>query len=920
MSDQRLDRLEELLAEVLERPAEARSAFLDEACGDDLGLRRELEELLGVHEEASRFFDGLTGEIAAAAPLELDSAARPRMQIGPYRTLEAVGHGGMGAVYRAERVDGAFDQQVALKLLHLDMETPQLRARFLAERQILARLGHPHIARLLDGGVTDEGRPYFVMEHVEGQPITRHCAAQGLAVDDVLRLFLAVIGAVSYLHRNLIVHRDLKPGNILVDRDGQVKLLDFGIAKLLDEVPEGAGLTRTGEQLMTPEYAAPEQLAGEPVTTATDVYALGVVLYELLTGSRPHERPTPDPGSPTRDLPATPSSRLRSRQRRGGIPPTETAEPGAPAPARGDWRRIAGDLDTICLKALRPEPEARYASAEQLGQDIERYLEGLPVLARKSTFGYRAGKFARRHRRVLLAAGLVAAVIIGGFLRERALRSEAERARATAQRETAKAVAVSGFLGELLSSVDPMKAQGREVTVADVLEQAAGRIADSGELAAQPEVEAAVRLTIGNTYVSLGRYPEAQEHLERAVELRGGLEARNPEALDAAADLAVLYTRLGLFDEAEPILRRVLELRAETLGEDHPSTLKALNLLADLLWAEGRYDEVEAIDRHTLEIRRRVLGEDHPDTLKSLNGLAATLFNAGRYAEAAALFEQALAVATRLLGEDHPHTLTLGSNLASAYLELGRYAQAESLLREVVGAKTRVLGENHGETAMSVHNLGVTLAEQARYPEAEEQLRRAITIRENLPGDRSSWLFSRNLLADVLRDQGRLEEGEALYLSTLKLQRESFGPEDGNTLRTMAGLAELRVEQGELEAAEALLTEILEPQQRVRGEAHPDTLGSLTLMARIRTLQGRSEEALELSEEAVRIGSEGLGPEHPVVLHAELERARALAGLGRLEEAEALAARVVDRRTTLLGADHPDTFAARSLLARCRVQ
>lgn len=910
-----LSRLGDLLAEVRRLAPPERGPFLDSACGDDAELRREIDELAALDDAAERFFDRLSSELVESAPLEVECADRPALQLGAYRTLEAIGHGGMGVVFRAERVDGTFDRQVALKLLHRDMDTPQLRARFLAERQLLARLSHPHIAHLLDGGVTEEGRPYFVMEHVDGQPITRYCAERDLSLERTLRLFLEVIEAVSYLHRNLVVHRDLKPSNIFVDRDGQVKLLDFGIAKLLAESPDEIGATRTGERLLTPEYAAPEQLAGTPVTTATDVYALGAVLYELLTGRRPHGHDGTDRQSATLELPPTPSSMLRPRHRRARSAEGEEPQRRPAAEVAAAWRRVVGDLDTICLMALRPEREARYPSAEQLGEDIERFLKGLPVRARKSTLGYRTSKFARRHRSGLaITAGLLVLIAVG-FARERSLRRAAELARITAQQEAAKAVAVSGFLGDLLSSVNPAKAQGREVTVSEVLAQAAERIAASAELREQPTVEASVRSTLGNTYVSLGSYPEARPHLERAVELRGGLESRAPEALTAVEDLGALYTRLGLYAEAESALRRVLAARVEALGEEDPVSLRVLNKLADNSWEQGRLDEVEAIDRRTLEIRRRIFGDDHPETLRSLNGLAATLFARGRYGEAAERFALALAAARRQLGESHPHTIALASNLAVCYLELGRYAAAEPILRQAVAARTRVLGAVHEDTAGSLHNLGIVLAQEARYPEAEEQLRRAIAVRGRLSEVGPGVLFSRSHLADVLRDQGRLAEAEELYLATLRQQREHRGPENVETLKTAHGLAELRLRQGDPGAAEALLGKTLEAQRRIRGEEHPDTLGSATTLARVRNRQGRFAEALALSAEAVANGSRALGAEHPVVLAAAHEQVRALAGLGETEAARQLAASVHEARTRVLGAAHPDTVASRHLLA-----
>jgi len=815
----------------------------------------------------------------------------------------------MGAVYRAERADGEFDHEVALKLLHRDMDTPELRARFVAERQLLAGLSHPHIARLLDGGVTDEGRPYFVMELVEGRPITRYCIENRLSTDEMLRLFLGVVDSVGYLHRNLVVHRDLKPSNIFIDGSGQVKLLDFGIAKLMGDVGGGEPRTRTGQQLMTPEYAAPEQLLGQPVTTATDVYALGALLYELLTGRRPHEGRRVDGRSSMQELPPTPSSVCRS-----GRLTTRPERAATPNETSGLQRRVPRDLDAICLMALRPDPEARYPSAEQLGRDIENHLEGRPVAARRGSAGYRAGLFVRRHRAGVAVVAMLVVLAVLGLVREISLRSEAERARAEAEIEAAKAIAVSEFLGDLLSSVDPAKARGGEVAVADVLEQASARIAENEELVGQPEVEAAIRRSIGNTYVSLGRYPDAREHLERVAALLGWPDSHEPEALSAAANLGVLYHRLGMHEESEELLQAVLELRVETMGEEHPSSLTSLNQLADLYFAMGRIDEVEPLDRRTLEIRRRVLGAEHPDTLRSLNGLAATLFNRGRYAEAAPLFAEGLAIRRRTLGDDHPDTLMLANNLAAADPELGRYAEAEVLLREVVAGRTRVLGESHDQTAMSVHNLGVVLAQLGRYDEAEEQLLRAIAAREMQPGEGRSALFSRSYLADVLRAQGRYAEAEALYLATWADQRRIYGAEDGETLKTASGLAEQRLLEGDLEAAETLLDEVLPAQLRVRGEEHPDTLQSLAALARVRNEQERYEEALALCDRAIEAGNRALHAEHPAVLQAAVEKVQALEGLGHAEDARALAEWVVEAFSTALGADHPSTIGARRRL------
>jgi serine/threonine protein kinase/Flp pilus assembly protein TadD len=873
MADGSLERATDLLARMLSLPAEDRPAFLDRECEGDTDLRDLVTELADLDDDAAAYFDELTDDIVAVADLEIDSAARPARHVGPYVILESIGHGGMGAVFRARRVDGAFDHEVALKLLHLDMETPQMRARFIAERQLLAHLQHPNIATLFDGGVTDEGRPFFAMELIDGQPVTIHCAEQQLPMEKVLGLMLDVIEAVSYLHRNLVVHRDLKPSNILVDRDGRVKLLDFGIAKLLSEEPEGGGFTRTGEVLMTPSYAAPEQRLGRPVTTAADVYSLGIVLYELLTGQRPTG--TGAPAAPVDDeLPNRPNSIL-GRQDPSSADTDPHAHPVVP------WRRIDRDLETICLTALHPDPALRYPSAEQFGQDIERFRQGLPISARPSTFGYRLGKLARRHRTALIVAVGVLALLAAGMVREHGLRRSAELAKSEAQLQAARAVAVTDFLRDLLASANPMRAQGRDLTVAEVLEQASERLDTDTELASQPELEAAIRQTLGSTLTSLGRYETALPHLERAVDLRGGFDAREPEALSAQAELAIVSQHLGRKEVTESILKRVLEVRITDLGEEHPLVLTTMNQLADLYWSLGRFEDVETLDRKTLEIRRRVLDADHPDILKSLNGLATTLFTRARYAGAAERFDEALTVARRTLGSSHPHTITLANNLAAAHLELGRNREAADLLRDVVEARRRVLGDAHHETAMSIHNLGAALARLGEYAEAEERFLEAIAIREQLPTGRKNVLFSQSYLADTYRDAGRFEDAEALYVSTIDRQRDALGADHGDTLKTIAGFAMLRARQGDFETAVGMLEELLSTLEAQRGEGHPDTIGNLTALAEIRRLQGRPNEALSLIRRAVDTGTASLGADHPAVAEAIQEARRIEEALGQ---------------------------------------
>ena len=594
MSDSHWDRLEALFEAACALPPGERDAFLERECGDDLGLRDEVQSLLDADRSSNHLLDGSALDLAPplAAPLT------PGRQIGSYRALEAIGHGGMGAVYRAERVDGGFDQQVALKLLHRDMETPELRARFLAERQLLARLSHPNIARLLDGGVTEEGRPYFVMEYVEGLPITLYCRQRDSSVDEILRLFVVVIDAVSYLHRNLVVHRDLKPSNIFVDHEGRVKLLDFGIAKLLAE-ELGEDQTRTGQLLMTPGYAAPEQLQGAPVTTATDVYALGVVLYELLAGGRAYEvaglTPTQLERTVCVDTPARPSSTVRDSRRR---------------------RHVAGDLDNICLKALAKEPERRYATAGQLGEDIRLHLSGLPVRARPATFGYLARKAIRRYRPQLTvaAAALAVLIVLGAWFTHRIAHE-----RDLARREAARTTQVAKFLSSLFRVSDPEEARGEDISARELLQRGAARVGT--ELAGQPDLQATMDGVLGNVYLNLGLHEESDSLLTRAVALNQKLNVRDgPEYAEQLANLGQLRVEQGRYADADSVLTAALTIqRRDRRLEDTriAATMVSLGHVMDLT---GDYARAETLYREAIAVCK---ASPKPDELRLSTAMGA---------------------------------------------------------------------------------------------------------------------------------------------------------------------------------------------------------------------------------------------------------------------------------------------------------
>lgn len=693
----------------------------------------------------------------------------PGDRVGAWSLRRSIGRGGMGEVFLAERADGRYSQQVAIKFLRPEWSRTDLEGRFLREGRILARLEHPGIARLLDSGIAPAGIPYLVLEYVEGQPITEHCRTHRLALADRLALMLQVCAAVGYAHRHLVVHRDLKPSNILVDPRGDVRLLDFGIGKLLDEVA-GQDSTRTALTALTPQYASPEQVSGRPISTATDVYGLGLVLFELLTGQRPYEIESNSAAELARLVLETPV-------------PLASSVAGGDAPDRSTWRRaLRGDLDAIVDKALRKEAAERYPSVEALAEDLRRYLAALPVAARRGARGYRLGKFLRRHR-VGLAATLAilaaaAAGVAGIFWQARA----AERERRKAVASERKATAVNRFLvEELLAAASPESARGHDLTVRQVLDVAARRVGNA--FADQPELEATLRDTLGEAFLDLGDLPAAAEHLERAAALArdaaapGGestlanrvllarlrlAQGRAPEAesmLDqvlarqpgsrpgpGAVESAVARAwrgkareRQGRFGEAETDLRAAvaaLALLGEPAAREH---LTVLEMLAETLVAGRKDTEGETIERLAVDLARHQLGADHPLLARALASWARSLRVLGRLPAAEAAAREALALDERVLGPDHPQTLRALRGVAELLWERRQYDAARELVQRELDGQIRTVGERHPNAALAMEFLAILSFAQNRYPEAESWYARSLEIYRASLGDRHPW-------------------------------------------------------------------------------------------------------------------------------------------------------------------------------------
>ncbi|HXW05119.1 MAG TPA: serine/threonine-protein kinase, partial [Vicinamibacterales bacterium] len=884
-------RIDAILDEVLDLEPSARAEAISRACGGDPRLRGEIERLVAADAAADRFLETpaveYAGALVSAGEAGVADTEREGMIVGPYRLLKEIGRGGMGRVYLAERADGQFEQQVALKLVGAGPRGTEVQERFLRERQILARLQHPNIARLLDGGMMPDGRPYFAMEYVAGHPITAYCDARALDVRARLRLFTEVCEAVQYAHQNLVVHRDLKPSNTLVTGQGAVKLLDFGIAKVLheDDSPADGTLTRLGTGPMTPEYAAPEQVRGEPVTTATDVYALGALAYELLTGHGPHRLTRLTASEVERAIAERdverPSAAL-GRDRTGQAAPA-TAE--AIARARGTdparlRRQLRGDLDTILLRALQKDPARRYASAGALLDDIRRYLAGLPIAARRDSVGYRTAKFLRRHALVAGAAVLVLVSLVAGLI------GTAWQARLASQ-EAAKAREVSRFLSSLFEVADPALANPADITARELLDRGARRV--ETDLAKQPEVQAEMLLLLGRIYRELGVFDRAQPLLQRSLELRETSRWPDDASLaDASAELARLWLEMGKPDEAERLQRETLERRRRRLGPDHPDVGRTMRDLALVLANRGAYDEAERLQRDALALHERTFGEEHVEIASDLEGLQSILRSRGQTEAATEVARRVLAMRQTLLGNDHLETATAMNNLAILLYDRWELAEAERLYRHVLDFDLRRLGELHPNTATVMNNLAFVLRDRGEYDDAEELYRKALDLDRQLFGQEHPYVATvMNNLAVALAAQERYGEAGELFRQSLAMFQRIYGDEHWRVGAVQGSLAGVLQARGD-PAAEPLYREALSRLERTLDRDHPSVEPVLLGLGRLLTARGAPAEAEPLLRRAVQTRTSRLGQGDPRTAEARVRLGGCLAALGRIEEARRL--------------------------------
>lgn len=828
----RWDEIDRLLSAALERPGPLREAWIRREVAEDGAFLELVLRLVARLETEQDRLSGPSESVVSGAfgPDEsrgAETELAPGARIGRYEIVARRGRGGMATVYEAERVDGVYRQRVALKVLRRGLDTDDLIQRFLTERQILSSLNHPNIARLLDGGSSPDGRPYLVMELVDGQPITRHADQRQLDVPARLRLFLGVADAVHAAHRRLVVHRDIKPTNILVDDEGRVKLLDFGIAKLLDERRES---TEVGALALTPDYASPEQLRGDSISTATDVYQLGLLLRELLTGVRPL-RTDPVPG----ELPIR-ASRLAERSlERADSPEARAAARGTSPPRLA--RTLRGDLDLILAKALRPEPEERYPSADELAADVRRHLRGLPVLAHHESVRYRARKFIARHAWAV-ASGVAALLVLTGYavtvtVQSRRIVLERDRA----ELEARKAGQVTEFLVDLFHAADPNVAGGRQITARELLEQGAREL--DAAAVEDPDVRAAMLAAIGRSYRQLGLYREAEAHLARAVEARRASEA--PDGIALGRDLNILATLVGQHDR-----RRSLALHEEALavverhgGSNHPMAGvilanyavalsharpqdsapsgmidRAVGILREggggyrkelahaLLASAYGKPPADALPRmrEALGLLRDLHGERHTAVADALSDLALATERVDPLA-ADSLMQRALEIKLSIYGPGHPRLLGTMNNLAAVRRDRGDHAGAEPLYREVLAMRTALYPEQKIPRAYTLHGLGLVLVGTGRAAEGESKLREALAILEaELPANHPLIPLTRAAVGHAMSRQGRYADAERLL--TTAAQRVLDGPVAPQTkMRTLGWVVSLYEAWGQRAAA-----------------------------------------------------------------------------------------------------------------------
>jgi tetratricopeptide (TPR) repeat protein len=868
VSDEHWERVKQLLHQAMQLTPEQRARFLDEACPGDDPCRAEIDSLLVADAEARSSF--LKSAYTGGPADVYDSGCAHALAPGDlfehrFQLIEALGEGGMGQVWLAKQI-APVRRQVAVKLIKAGMYDESVVQRFRSERQSLAMMDHPAIAKVFEAGATSQGQPYFVMEYVPGLPITKYCDRQRLNVPARLELFIQACEGVQHAHQKAIIHRDLKPANILVvDLDGKPvpRIIDFGLAKATaPKLISESEFTQLGQFVGTPGYMSPEQADpyAEDIDTRTDVYSLGIVLYVLLTGYQPFDV----------KMGQRPPLDVLLRKLREEDPPSPSSKTGtdresanAVAAARGSEpnqlvQQLRGDLDWIAMKALERDRAKRYGTPSELAADLRRHLNDEPVTARPASAVYRLRKYVRRHRiAVGIAAGLI--VLLTAFTTLQGLelrrttqeRDRANQERDRANRERDRAARITDFMTNMFKVSDPSEARGNSVTAREILDKASTEIGTG--LARDAEVQAQMLHVMASTYLNLGIYTRAHDLSRRALDARASLlGAKDPNTLESMTQLGWILDREGHDAEAEKLERQALAEARRALGAEAPLTLESMDHLAVIEEDEGHYKEAESLARQAMESAARTLGPEHGLTLLITNHLAGTLWYQARYAEAEQQYRKLLEVDRRVLGPSHPQTLAAMTSLAETVAAQRRGAEAERLFREVMTLQQRVLGPEHQYTLLTMGNLAALLSLTGRLAEAEKLDRQVLSIRSaTLGAEHPETLNSKLNLADVLLKEGHVQEAEKLQRETLAAQQRVLGAQNPDTLFSQANLAAILIRERRYDEARKMASNALEVQLRSLGPGHPDTLVSLRNLGIAMAHSHRYTEASGLFRNAI---------------------------------------------------------------------
>jgi serine/threonine protein kinase/Tfp pilus assembly protein PilF len=899
MTPERWKKVQLLFEQAIKLDKGEQISYLEKECGDDKELLNEVLSLLNADEEGHSIFSNKPADFFSVNESRMDGK-----RFGNYRIIKQIGTGGMGAVYIAERVDGLFEQKVALKIVKPGMNSSEIIKRFEEERQILARLQHPNIARLLDGGILENGLPYFTMEYVEGTPITEYCDKNNLPVESRLELFQKVCNAVLYAHQKLVIHRDIKPSNILVQEDGTVKLLDFGIAKVFEENENKKGLTRTGIRLMTPEFASPEQVRGEAVSTATDIYSLGLILYQLLTGFPPYKVDTtsavemekiicfteaPKPSAiitKTLGLISGNDEKLSagyiSRKRSISIPKLK--------------KKISGDLDNICLMALRKEPESRYNSVAQLTNDIHNFLNGLPVYARKSTASYRTKKFIKRHKAgVVIAAVAVAIIALVTTFYTISLKEERDNAKLEAE----KSKEVSDFLAGLFEVSDPSNSKGETITAKELLESGARKIVT--EMNNEPEVKAMMLDVIGKVYRTLGNYDKAEKYLLEGMEIRKKIMGNN------SPDLALSYFNLGEmyhykkdYKKAEAYYKKALKIRKNLYGLYNLDVAHSIDLLGRLMRDDDRFHQADSLANLAFNIRKKLTSDTNAVMVDSYHSLGMIAYDIGKYEKAEKDYRNEGRILKRT-GKVYPAFLF---NFATVLEGNGKYKEADSLFKESLILSRKYYGNNHPFVANCLDGYAQLKNLTGYYDTAITLSNEAARIREKVFGEVSDmYALSQNNLGRIYQNMGQHNTAINCFEKAIKIAYQIGDTNHAEGIYP-ANLAKSQYAVGDYDKSLKSWQTVLKFDRKTYGE-NKFVAEDLDYIARIYSIKGNLTKAEELYRESLKI--------HPRA-DAMISLGKILTGKGYNDEADTLLRKGLNTLMNKRPDDHVDIADAKGAI------